>query len=396
MPATMSTISAITKELYEKDVREQLNSDTVALTRVEKTSEGVSSDVGGKYVVFPIHTKRNSGIGARNESEALPSAGQQGTAAARVGLKYLYGRVQLTGQTMELAKSNPQAFMSALDLEVNGLKTDLAKDLNRQVYGDATGAIATCTATYTTANTMTVKHTTWAEVGQVVDICQSNGTVRGAARNITAVDPVNKTITWDGAAFSGVAGDIIVRTGNYGREWDGLGSIVKNSGVLFNIDPASEPRWKSYVDSNSGTNRALSEGLMILAVDNIRINGGSVTVIFQSLGVRRAYFNLLAQQRRYTNTKDFGGGFSGLAFTTDKGDIPVVADVDAPPNTQFYLNEKELKWYRESDWGFMDRDGSMWQRVVGYDAYEATMYQYSELGTHRRNSHGTIQDITEG
>ncbi len=44
----------------------------------------------------------------------------------------------------------------------------------------------------------------------------------------------------------------------------------------------------------------------------------------------------------------------------------------------------------------MDRDGSMWQRVVGFDAYEATMFQYSELGTHRRNSHGVIQDLTEG
>lgn len=394
MPATMTTISAITKELYEKDVREQLNNDTVALTRVQKTSEGVSSDVGGKYVVFPIHTKRNSGIGARNESEALPTAGQQGTAAARVGLKYLYGRVQLTGQTMELAKSNPQAFMSALDLEVNGLKSDLAKDLNRQVYGDTTGAIATVTATYTSANVVTVKHTTWAEVGQVVDILQSNGTVRGSARNITAVTAT--TITFDGAVLTGVAGDIIVRTGNFGREWDGFGSIIKNSGVLFNVDPANEPRWVSVVDSNSGTNRALSEGLMILMADNIRKNGGTTSLILQSLGVRRAYFNLLVQQRQFTNTKQFDGGFTGLSFTTDKGDIPVVADVDAPPNTQYYVNEKELKWYRESDWSFMDRDGSMWQRVVGFDAYEATMYQYSELGTHRRNSHGTIQDITEG
>jgi hypothetical protein len=396
MPATMTTISAITKELYEKDVREQLNNETVALTRVQKTSEGITSDVGGKYVVFPTHMSRNSGIGARNESEALPTAGNQGTAAARVGLKYLYGRVQLTGQTMELAKSNPQAFMSTLDLEVNGLKTDLAKDLNRQVYGDTLGGIAVSSATYTTTNDIVVTHTTWIEEGMVVDVTTSAGVAIASGVTVTAVDTATNTVTVDGSTISGSAGDLIVRKGNYGREWNGFGSIVKVSGTLYNINPSTYPRWKSTVDSNSGTNRALSEGLMILMADTIRTKGGSTSLILQNLGVRRAYFNLLAQQRRFTNTQNFEGGFSGLAFTTDKGDIPVVADTDAPPNTQYFINEKELKWYREGDWSFMDRDGSMWQRVVGYDAYEGTMFQYSELGTHRRNSHGVIQDITEG
>lgn len=397
MPATMTTVSAITKEIYEQDVRDQLNNETTALSRVQKSSEGVTSEVGGKYVVFPIHITRNAGIGARNESEALPTAGNQGTVGARVGLKYLYGRVQLTGQTMELAKSNAQAFVSALDLEINGLKTDLAKDLNRQIYGNTIGAIATSNATYTTSNDIVCDHVIYAEVGQVVDVMTSDGvTTRASGVSITAVDEDTNTITVDGSALTGVSGDVIVRTGNYGREWDGFGSIISASGTLYNVNPTTYPIWTSYIDSNSGTNRALSEGLMILAVDKIRKKGGKVSLIMQSLGVRRAYFNLLAQQRRYTNTQNFEGGFSGLAFTTDKGDIPVVADVDAPPNTQFYVSEKELKWYREADWAWMDRDGSMWERVSGYDAYSATMFQYSELGTHRRNAHGQIQDITEG
>jgi hypothetical protein len=128
----------------------------------------------------------------------------------------------------------------------------------------------------------------------------------------------------------------------------------------------------------------------------VRIRGGKTTVIFQNLGVRRAYFNLLTQQRRFTDVKTFTGGFTGLAFTTDQGEVPVVVDVDCPPNTQYFLNEDELKWYREGDWSFMNRDGNMWDRVTNFDAYDAIMYQYSELGTHRRNSHGVIQDITEG
>jgi hypothetical protein len=131
-------------------------------------------------------------------------------------------------------------------------------------------------------------------------------------------------------------------------------------------------------------------------VDQIRTKGSAPTAIYSNLGVRRAYFNLLTQQRQFTNTKEFNGGFTGLTFTTDKGEIPMIADVDCPKNTLYFVNEKELKLYREKDWSFMDRDGSKWQRVIGYDAYAATMYQYSELGTHRRNAHGVIKDITEG
>lgn len=400
MPATLTTVSAILKEVYEDDVREQMDNGAVALKRIEKSSEGVESQVGGRYVTFPIKTRRNAGIGARNELEALPTAGQQGYAAARVGLKYLYGLVRLSGQTIELADSNYQAFASALDQEMEGLKTDLLVDQNRQVYGDGSGAIGVVTADG--ANAATVKDVMYFQMDMQVDIIDGttlgnpSPTVKASNRKITAINVATNIVSYDGADIAAAAGDIFVRTGSVNREWTGFSKIIANTGILYNIDPTSEPIWKSEIDSNAGVNRALSEGLMINMVDRIRTNGGKVTAIFSNLGVRRAYFNLLSQQRKYVNTKEFTGGFTGLAFTTDQGEIPFVADIAAPKNKQFFVNEKELTLYREKDWSFMDRDGSKWQRVVGFDAYEATMYQYSELGCHRRNTHGQVQDVTEG
>jgi hypothetical protein len=138
---------------------------------------------------------------------------------------------------------------------------------------------------------------------------------------------------------------------------------------------------------------------MIKMVDRIRTRGGSTTLILQSLGVRRAYFGLLSQYRQTVNTQEFTGGFSGLAFTTDRGEIPVIADVDAPLGTQYFINEDTMTYYRDEDWHFLDRDGSMWKQVRDangdYDAYYARMVEYHELGCDRRNSNGTIQDITE-
>lgn len=401
MPATLATVSGILKEVYEPRLNEQLEHAVVALRRIEKTAEGTSRNLGGRYVTFAVHTRRNSGIGARKEMEALPTAGQQGAAAATVKMKHLYGSVQLSGQTFELANSDVQAFTSALDLEMNGLKNDLAKDLNRQVYGDGRGAIGTVRSVVT-STVIPVDRADLFNIGDYVDIVTAPATVAVAGRTITAIDttPGAQTVTISGANVTTVVGQLITRAGNGpaalndNREITGFAAIV-GTGTLFGIDPAVEPVWKSEIMANGGTPRALSEGLMIQMNDKIRANGGNVTVIFQNLGVRRAYFNLLVAQRQFTNVKEFAGGFSGLSFITDTGEIPVVVDVDAPPGTQYFLNEDELKYYRTHEWQFMDRDGSKWQRVIGYDAYGATMYQYAELGTHRRNSHGVIQDITE-
>lgn len=392
MVASMQTMTAVLKERYEGKLREQLNNETVALKRVYKGNDNVTTEVGGKYATFPIHTRRNAGIGARNEGEQLPIPGAQGTAAARVQLRYLYGGIELTGPVFALAETNAQAFISAVDLETNGLKTDLAKDLNRQVYGDGTGTIAKTTAT-STANVLTVDNTMFFGVNMMVDLFTGN-TIKAQNRQIVDINDAAKTITLNGPAITAAIGDRVVRTGNNNREWLGFNALF-GTGKLFNIDPADEPVWKSTIAANGGVARAISEVLMITAINEARRRGGKPSVIFTSPGVWTSYFQLLSQQRTFVNTKEFAGGFSGLSFATDNGEIPVVQDFDCPAGTMYAVDESDLKVYRESDWSFMSRDGNMWDRRPGFDAYNATMYQYSQLGIGRRNGHVVIKDLIE-
>jgi hypothetical protein len=406
MPATLSTITPLLKEVYQGRIREQLNNEVTTLKRIERSSSGVTNETGGKYVTFPVHTRRNSGIGARNEMEALPTAGQQGHAAARVGLKHQYGGIQLTGQAIALSSTDPKSFAKALDNEIEGLKNDFRKDLNRQIYGSGNGAIGVVKTTAATINTFAVTDARLFQIGAVVDIITLPTTVAVTGRTVTAVDLTAgaNTVTLSGATFSVTAAQIIVRTGSGpsasgNREITGFDAIIASSGTLYNIDPSTEPEWTAEVSSNSGTARALSEGLMIQMADRIRTRGGTTTVIFQSLGVRRSYFNLLSQTRSTVNQQDFKGGFTGLAFTTDMGEIPVVADVDAPLGKQYFVNEGAVTFYRDQEAHWLDRDGSMWKQVRDssgdYDAYYARLVEYHELGTDRRNTHGLISDITE-
>lgn len=398
MGATTATLNAITKEVYAGGLVEQLNNEVPMLKRIERTSRGTSNELGGRYVTFPIHVGRNQGIGARNELEALPQAGQQKTAAARIGLKYQYGAVQLTGQAIALIDKNYQAFTSAMDLELNGIRKDLAVDLNRQVWGNGTGKIGAVTSVVT-STTIPVDRPDLFQEDMAVDYILAAGTVSQSNRIVTSINTTAKTITISGANITTAVGDYFVRNGNLNREWTGLDAIVASSGTLYNVDPTLYPVWKSNVNTNGGTPTAISEGAMTKMAHDLRINGGKTTLIVTTPGVWRAYSNLLTTTRSFVNTKEFTGGVAGIGFVTDNGEIPIIMDYMAPPSTMWFLNEDNIKLYQEGDWSFMDMDGSKWQRVITasgrFDAYEAILYQYSELGIDRRNTHGKITNIIE-
>jgi hypothetical protein len=209
------------------------------------------------------------------------------------------------------------------------------------------------------------------------------------------VDINGNSVTWTTTFTPTASTHGVYRAGDFGREPTGLKLILDASATLHGLAPGTQRKWAAFIDANAGTNRALSEGLMIAAVDGVRKNGGKISVIITSLGVRRAYFNLLTQQRRYTDTKEFAGGFTGLAFNYGT-EIPVVEDVDAPPNRMRLLEEDKLKVFRSKEWHWADDDGTVLKWVADFDAWQAVLRQYSEVGTIQRNAHGEIRDITEG
>jgi hypothetical protein len=399
----MTTLDAILKEVYEGRIEDQLNEECVARKRIEKTSDGVVETVGGKYVDFPIHVSRNTGIGWRRELEILPAAGNQGYAAVHVPLQYGYARARITGQVMELAETKPQAFASGLDEEMTRVKDDVAKDENRIQYGDQTGLLASVTADG--ASTVTVDNIQYLEIGMRIDILtRSNGATIGLNKEISAINETTNVVTYTGGNVDATSVDGLYREGNYVggtlREPSGFGNIVSDTATLHGITVAAQPKWKAVIRNNpagAGTLRALSEGIMIELCDAIRTKSGQrPTAIFTSFGVRRAYFNLLTQQRRYTDTKEYAGGFQGLPFHYGAKEIPLVEDVDAPPNKARFITESKIKIFRSRPWHWADKDGSVLKWVHDYDAWEGLLKSYYEEGTQQRNAHGSLNDIIEG
>ena len=394
-------------KLVYGDLHEQLRDKNPALQLIESSSANITRN--GKEVIFDTHIGRNQGIGARGVREKLPTAGAQKYKQAHLYLTNLYGSIEVDGQLFEQAAEDYQAFINVVDMEITGLKRDLAVDLNRQVYGDGTGALAVI-VDQPTSTTLEVDSTHWLQVGMTIDIADPSSGVKqqsgdASSIEITAINEATNVITVTGTLGTFdtniSADDIIVRSSNgvnsFGKEWTGLSAIVSATGSLHEIDPAENPVWAATERTlgSAGSPGTLTELDLINLVQSVDKQGGDVDVMLASPGVFNAYWNLLQGLRQFTNGATLTGGQRAFSFDALGKPIKFVSDYAAPTGTLYALSSKELVVNRKKDWSWMDRDGSMWSRVADTDAYEARYYQYSQLGTYRRNAHAVLSNIAE-
>lgn len=392
------TFASEALKLVYGDLHLQLRDKTPALDFIQSSASNITRN--GKEVVFDTHIGRNQGIGARNVREKLPTAGAQKYKQAHLYLKNLYGSIEVDGQLFEQAAEDYQAFINVVDNEIKGLRRDLAVDMNRQIYGNGSGAIAVVKTAATAATTVIFDSAHYVDYDMVVDVLSSTGTQKHNEVTVTAINTATGAVTFD-SAVTVVVGDIIVRASNstnsFGKELTGLAKIVSATGVLHEIDPAEVPVWSSteVTLGSAGTPGTLTELDLISLVQKVDKQGGDVDVFLASPGVYNAYWNLLQSFRQFTNTATLTGGQRSFNFEALGKPIKFVSDYAAPKGTLYALSSKELVMNQKKDWSWMDRDGSMWSRVADTDAYEARYYLYAELGTYRRNAHAKLSNIAE-
>lgn len=419
MPATLSTVDAILKDDY-KEYLDNLNEANFILSQVETRKDTVQ----GRIARHAVHLGRSSGVGARAEGSTLPTAANQSYATVPVPVRYVYGRIQLSGPTIKQAVTDRGAFIDALDAEMEGIKKDAMKDVNRQLWGTSNGVIAQC-GTTSAATTVVLASTTGSTAlrqlffdgGMVVDIgTVAAPTTVASARTITSVDETNKTIAISGAAVTTSSLHFVFRSGaggassNSGQPGDGqveltgLQTMVDDTAVLHTIDPSSQPKWKSYVNSNSGTNRSITETLITGSIMKTLTNSGKKpSLLVSAEGVNLAISNLLLSLKRNMEQTNLKGGYAGIQFyspsVSGKGDeapTALYADFDCPNNRLYGINPDVLVYHQVGDgFQFMDLDGAVMNRKPDVDAYEATLYAYGELACKQRNAHFVIKDITE-
>ena len=398
MGATLTTLADIIKTQYAPVVGEMINHSTPILDRIGKDYDSVQ----GKDFTIPLHYGRNEGIGARGEGSALPTAGNQSYKASVLPMRYQYGRFQITGQTIKATRNNEGAYRKAVRSEMEGLANDMCDSLSRQLFGDGSGLLATLASSGSGTSTVVVDSTAKLRVGMPIDIIvkTTGAATAGLAGTSVATITDGTTFTISGTlAGSPAATYGVYIAGSRDLEMMGLGGIVSATTTVQGLDVSSYPWWVATVQGNSGTARAISDTILQKALDTLTQNSnGKASALYTTYGVRRAYQSILAAQKQFVNTMTLTGGFDTIAYNG----LPIIPDKNAPTGKIFVVDESKLKFYRMSDNGgednglfWLEEDGNMLKYVTGYDAYEAILCLYSNLGTTMRNAFVLIEDITE-
>lgn len=431
-------VNAILKDYYLDAIRDQLNSSTVLLSRLRKNSEAVE----GKQVVLDVNTGRNNGHGHIAERGRLPDPLQQEIKQARYSVRYYYGRIMFTGPSASSSRTDRGSFVRQMDLELNGLVRDMLHDTNRVFFGNGTGRLCRITATGA-APTYTVDQpgglvstgpgTQYLERGMRVctyaadtagltvfgataaDIRNTASATKGAL--VTAINHAASTITLDrtitGATantdylytISDLASDTPPGSTGRGLEPWGLAAIIDDSNPLFadgatnnwplglgEIDANTVAEWRAPVIDNGGTAIPFSPDMFQQAMDIVQILGdGAVGFWLTTHGIRRQYLNGLVAAKRYPNTMDLDGGFKTLTYDGR----PIVVDKHCTRGRVYGIDEATIQLKYETDYDWMDQDGSILHRLPDMDAFQACLYRYHQLCTDKRNANVAILDIQD-
>ena len=370
---TLTTLSNILKQDYQGPIREQLNQSNV-LTSVLKKDVSRTA-FRGKEAIVPVHTGRNVGRAFADEGSTLPAAGNQAFAQATYNMTYLYGRIQLTGQTIAASSQDKGSFARALDTEMRGLQKDLSQTVNRCLWSDGSGRLTDVKATHTSGSNHTgqaivdVLSTRFLEVGMPITIARRVGTLLAngsttvasvdSATSFTCADNVGASMTSDDEDWSvflkgtrDLAGtadgaDISVLSSNWGKAlqmW-GLDALINSTapthadgtsrgwggglglsdsealngntaGLPGQIIRGSNSYWKANIVTPAAETTNNFDDLQA-AYDESEIEGEAVPgIVLTSHLIRRKLAGLMTALRQIGTAQELAAGWAGFKFNT--------------------------------------------------------------------------------
>jgi hypothetical protein len=375
------------------------NGETISYSGISRDADQV--EFAGRKWVIALHTTRNESGTARAEGGTLPPPGQQGWNDIEDTIKKLYKQIYITGFSMEVTERSVGSYLRLLEAETTGAVNDLRKDMNRQAYGDGTGALANITADG--VNTFTVDNLQYLRVGMFIDLVNSaTDAVLASNVQISAINSTTRIVTYTGADAAAVPGTHVpVVQGNWKLEINGLRKITRSdltqNFTMHNINSsvAGNEWWKA--KQSDGGNVTFDEDQGQLMLDRIGAEGWETELILTTRGVRRRYVNTLKSGKRWNdaNSLTMHGGFKYIDFNG----MPLVFDDDCPKQHMFFIRPQDYLWVNlnGNDFRWMNRDGAILRKVENpdQDAYKGTLYKYADLGVHNRKTQGVIYNLAD-
>ena len=333
MASTTDVIEALKYTYGVDQVLYLVNQEVVCWNMFQKMKKPMA---GRGQFLMPIMVKNPGAWSGLAEGGALPSNIDPDTPEASFSLQEFAGLYNMSWKLIQDARNSKFAFQTALKMMESGFRRRILKLINADLISDGLGKLAIMPAA-DNQTTITVDALPSIDLGMTVDLIDAsdNDADLAASRTVTAIDVQNRTVTISGSAPSGTAaGDFfcIENTTKSGAIYhtDGLLGIIDDanppSGNFGNINrsTAGNEFWESIVLENSGTNRALTEDLLIQLEDAVREKGGAkLNAYVSNLAIIRRYHELLREDTFFAMSSpkafDSGSGVGRQGGAQQKG-----------------------------------------------------------------------------
>src|SRR3990167_3626477 len=336
--AQVSNVVEALKYTYMSDrVAYLFNEESVVYNILGK----VKKPMGGRTNQFlmPILVQNPGAFTGIAEGGSLPSALQPDTTEAYFDLQEYVGLYDVTWKLIQDSRNSKFAFQQAIQMMDEGLRRRIIRNLNSDFIDDGRGRLATLAAA-DNDTTVTVNALPRLEKGMVIDLMDSdNATKNTDSATVNAVDPVNRTVTLSANSGSTGANDYMVI-----QDTTDSPTCLHTNGLLGIIDSANPATvvgnygaidrstagnefWQAVELGASGTNRALTEDIMLQAMDYAREKGsGQVNAWLSNLAIVRRYHEMLRAEAFFAlnSMSPIGGGLGrkDMSSKSEEGATP--------------------------------------------------------------------------
>lgn len=417
---TITSITNALKTTYGNWMTKCFKNEWLPLKRL--TAKKDDSEIGALGLTFAVQPGRTGSVRAGAETAVLPAAGVASYKQVTQTLSMQVGTVLWTERILKLADTDVKTFARQAQSQMEDVKDAMVASLARQVMGTGDGIITTLRAvsdgtSASTTNKLYVVDARMFEIGMRLDVVQgASYTTRltaGSYLKVSYVDYVNNVVEWsandeatDAVTASTAIGDyvIIYNSHSSGTTYEtvGMQQICSDTSVLHGLNPstAATKWWRANIrDNGAGVNEALVLENLDALLHDISSRGGKPSVMYMSLGTKRALLKLIRTQRQFVDAMQVDPGLQVDAYTADVGKIPILADRWVAPNTIFVLDESKVFFKDVGPLRFLDRGGSMFHLYVDsggtYPAWFSALEQDCQLFTKARMFHGKLRYIEE-
>lgn len=285
--------------------------------------------MGGRgQALMPIRTKNAGIFRGITEGGTLPTdRAIADTQEASFALQEFYGAINVTWKLIQDARNDRFAFERAVDFVDTAFRARMFRLINADLLGTGRGELGILPAA-DNQSTVTVASMPLVDLGMIIDLMDDtdNNTKIINGEAVTAVDVINNTVSQTSAAAGTAAGDYYTAAGSVSSAGSlhmaGIlawisdvnpAAVVGNLGGI-NRATTGNDFWKSTLLTNpagAGTNRPLTEDLLLQGMDSVRKRGGvQIDAWMSNLNIVRRYHETLRQDTFFalSQVKEFGGG----------------------------------------------------------------------------------------